>query len=583
MPNFISRVFSRRGRSHDEAIHAQHVGVRGATSAAAQQSVLGLKDICTQVAESLLADERLHQIPPDASRLERMFLANFTEQELTGFIESGRVFEVAVAADLLIQLGVQDTQLPERAFSKIALLMKPGQYTPQSQQQELLFQKVSEEVRGNQAVPSLDQIRTVSEQLQIIIDGMVQTKPSIEASSSKPSSSKPSKPKRLVLPSNWKKFYCPQASYSVSDLCGLFKNTNQCYDIAHSQQVLDELLTHLFLGQEHTPDSRMALCEALQRVMTERDIHSVSFDGRTYSDLFFVTLAADMALSQLKPNSSTAFRETVAKRLERLLSVSGEQVTQFTLRGEPCTRRDITFWVRNIRSAAHWVLPADAATTALAQGMEQALKVSDAQSVHVLAVMTTGNKVYDLMYRRVEHLPTLSTEDVRSQIGRLLIGRNNAAPIRLGLERVINDREVSTSIGVPTTPSGVLTILWQYIQHHERPSIRAALIEALLIRFAEIGSEAPCHVGRLERLLDVPSGIDERLNVFSRQKQIREEVRTIAGQVNELDLNAVQKVAEFQQRVEQQLVQTQGLTLTEVQPEVNFLIPGFVDDSDDER
>jgi hypothetical protein len=594
---FMRGIFSRRSRAHEVNNHAVEASTSASASASTSGSnLLGLKQVCAQVAESLLAEGGRDAMKPDAARLERMCLANFTEGELSHLIEDGMIFQTLQIADLLIQRSTPDGETAEQVFTMVSPLFKmsAGVFELGKQidayKQGVDPRNTGSLNAGQGAVLPVDSMLETARQMQEQLAQLQALSTSAGqqgASSSTAGPSRPSKPpkapkdKPIKLPSNWKKFYCPQANYSLVELCALFEKTDKpCYNQAHTQQVLDELLTHLFLGQGNSPEHRMALCEALLRVMSQQNLYSVTFDGRSYSDVFLVTLAADLGLAQLQPNSSTAFRNTVAARLDRLLEVSGAEVTQFTLRGEPCTRRDIVFWARNIRDTKNWVLPDGAATSALAQSMDRTMKVRDAQSVHDLAVTTTGNKVYDLMLRRVEKLPKMSVADVKSQIEGVLAGRTVGDQIRLGLNRVINDQEVSTSIGIPVTPAAVLGVLWQYIQNHERPDIRASLVDALLVRFSEIGSEAPCHVGRLERLLDVPSGIDERLNVFARQKQVREDVRTIAGQVNELDLNAVQKVAEFQRRVTAQLVNAQGMDFNEVQPEINLLIPGFIDDSD---
>lgn len=590
---FIRGFFSKRGRAQEAAPVVAEASV--ARGRAYSPNMLGLKQVCTQVVESLIAAGGRDDNRPDAERFERMFLANFTTNELSELIENGTIYEALQTADLLVLYPQQRGQTAEQAFAALAPMYKTGLMFNQLRQGVDVLQQRAV-AAGPQAAPvSVAQLEALNMQVQNLMHnagggptasparfGLLGSGSKRDATTSKPP--KPPTEKPLKLPSNWKKFYCPQASYSVGDLCNLFiKNTKKpCYDKANAEQILAELATHLFLGQENSTQDRMALCEAVLSVMTANTFPTVTFDGRSYDDLFFVTLAADLTLGQLTPDSSKDFRNILIARLERLLRVSGDEVTQFSLRGEPCTRRDIEFWVRNIRNVERWVVPSGDASTALAQSLNQEMRANNnTQSVHNTAVMVTGNKVYDLLSRRAGKLPGISAQDLSTQIEGLFVGKNNRQILQTGLNRVINDREVSTSIGVPTTPANVLKMLWQYIQHHENPIIRESLKEALLIRFSEIGSEAPCHVGRLERLLDVPSGIDERMNVFGRQRQIQADVGTIAAAVNELALNAHAKVLEFERRVVRELVDEQGMDMIEVRPEMDRMIPGFMDDDDE--
>lgn len=598
---FMRGLFSRRGRTQEAAPPpVQAVAAQGVVAGPSSRSnMLGLKQVCTQVAEGLLAAGGRDLTRPDAQRLERMCLTNFTEEELNHLIESGLIFDAINIADCLIQRPQQEGMSAEQVFKALSPLFKVSvglsdiqkrfaalQEHTGSQPGDPVAQRSAAQTQALLAI--LDQMRGHLGQLEKFGEPVLATSASQQgASSSRVASSKHPKPpqeKPLKLPSNWKKFYCPQASYSVGDLCNLLKKTDKpCYDKAHAEQILAELATHLFLGQENSTQDRMALCEAVLSVMTANTFPIVTFDGRSYDDQFFVTLAADLTLGQLTPDSSGDFRNIVIARLERLLRVSGDEVTQFSLRGEPCTRRDIEFWVRNIRNIERWVVPSGDASTALAQSLNQEMRANNnTQSVHNPAVMVAGNKVYDLLSRRAGKLPGISAQDLRTQIEGLFVGKNNREILQTGLNRVINDHEVSTSIGVPVTPANVLKMLWQYIQHHENPNVRESLKDALLIRFQELGGTTVfCHVGRLERLLDVPSGIDERMNVFGRQRQIQADVGTIAAAVNELELNAHAKVLEFERRVVRELVDGQGMDMIEVRPAMDRMIPGFMDDDDE--
>lgn len=80
--------------------------------------------------------------------------------------------------------------------------------------------------------------------------------------------------------------------------------------------------------------------------------------------------------------------------------------------------------------------------------------------------------------------------------------------IHQGLDTV-KQRTVSiTEEPLKTSVARTLCIVWAYISHHQDPDIQANLMQAMFDCLADIASDPTCDVGRAQRIVHVPDGID---------------------------------------------------------------------------
>lgn len=82
------------------------------------------------------------------------------------------------------------------------------------------------------------------------------------------------------------------------------------------------------------------------------------------------------------------------------------------------------------------------------------------------------------------------------------------------------------------SPRDCLTLVWNYIRQISDDQLKADLGSALKTRFNELGREQICALGTIERMIDVPTGIDWSITAKISTEHLREELRTLAGTVN---------------------------------------------------
>ena len=78
-----------------------------------------------------------------------------------------------------------------------------------------------------------------------------------------------------------------------------------------------------------------------------------------------------------------------------------------------------------------------------------------------------------------------------------------------------------------------LGILWNYIRSMPDQPTQELIKASLATKLREIHDEAPCGTGMITRLVDVPTAIDWSLTTHISQEHLQEELRTLAGAVNE--------------------------------------------------
>lgn len=479
-----------------------------------------LAQVCADVAESLVAGGALDATnQPDVSNMEQMIRTRVSDEHIKQLITNGDILPLAQSAYVAIVYPALISDL--NALSK-------------------------EVVSG------------------------------FSGASGQGTSSSVEKPK---LPSSWKKLYCEKAAYSTEELNALFKVKGSFYKQEDMHALVAACCQQVFRGTTKSRGARMQLCEGLLKLMKDQRLSSIEFEGTTYSSTFFQALATDLALSRLHSQANAENRVTFSRHLQSTLNSSGPEVTQFTLLGEVHPRRDLEFWLRNLKNDAAWLPPQTG--NVLAKEWELAIKDKDErrieQNVHRSAVQAYAIQVYDLLLSKVGKFPELGVRDAKKEIGAAFANRSNAALLKKGLDKVIDATYTASETGLNASAAKVLTVLWLYIRNHPDRAMRSLLKGALWSRFAEIGAGYVCPVGIVERMLDVPSGVDDSLNVFARRRQIQEDVIKIANQVYGLSQSAEGKVNTFQRRVRDELIVAQHLNEVEVMSEANKQLVAFYD------
>lgn len=384
---------------------------------------------------------------------------------------------------------------------------------------------------------------------------------------------------RAKPPSNWKKFFSPEAVYSGGQLCSLVKSQAVFYQEEHAHDLLDALCNQVFRPTTKSRKTRMGLCDGVIKVMEDQQIFSVSFNGETYDSLFFQHLATDLALSRVHSKPIPDNKQELLRQLERVWG-NNPDAKVFIFLGESYSRRDIDFWISHLKNDPNWKPPKS--VNALAGEWDMAIedqnKERGAQNVHMTAVQAYTFDLYDSLSKRIGKLPEMTVQQAAIEIKAAFQHQPNAALLKSGLEKVLLSIFRPAETGLRDSASHALVMMWQYIRSHPDPTVKESLEEALWSRLAEIGRhEWICSVGLLQRILDVPSGVDDSLNVFARRRQIEEDVIKIAAAVYELEMNSEEKIQVFQERVRQELIETLQLSEHEVTPAVMKQLAAFYD------
>jgi len=88
--------------------------------------------------------------------------------------------------------------------------------------------------------------------------------------------------------------------------------------------------------------------------------------------------------------------------------------------------------------------------------------------------------------------------------------------------------------GLVTDTQEVIPYVWAYCTRHRDEALRPQLIAAFANRLRDIGEERPCATGNVQRLLQVPEGIDTSLmTTLPDHKALEEEMTRIVASLND--------------------------------------------------
>lgn len=385
--------------------------------------------------------------------------------------------------------------------------------------------------------------------------------------------------------------YNPQHSYSPDQLVKLLNKRR--FLANHRTSLLEDLAMQLYNG-ELPKAIRAKVSTALALNLTIED--DLLFQGEPRDACFFANAAVDILMSEYGSNMTDPQRTELAGALETMLKTALPFQTHFTVQGVVRDRAGVQNWVTQLRQNHVENVVKNAEFKPIAAQLNEALGRRDEQTVHNKAVIQNGNIMYMQLCNLVPVAKRIPFGLACDQIKAECATPANREDIDLALVRIGRDLCANTETRLLTDLPSVLSVLWTYIQQHANPDIQRSLRNALVTRLVEIRTETPCNTGCLERLLDVPSGIDHELNVFNNPQAIREDVERIAARVNaqfhtlfpgteladenfvdilDPDLVASLKAAVFSQDAQLELSTILGLNPAEVKQQVNRAAVGF--------
>lgn len=338
----------------------------------------------------------------------------------------------------------------------------------------------------------------------------------------------------------------PGQQYTAAQLCQ-FAARRQF--TAHTRTALIQRLVQSLSHANLEHLQRIEVLKTLAQTMTGND--AVDYRGASRQSNFFAAYAVDLMFGALANNPGAVMEQELRLVLNLWVNELVPAQQSFNINGIVYSRAEIQEMLNQGR-----FFPArpQALGQALALGLDQIMRQTarPGQTVHELTVRQAGEAVIQTMRNSIGRTPLLNATQaltwLDAQLGALRCSAQAKALARESLRTLINDQNSDTCWQVPITPREVLCLWATYLQQPQVQSLKGALVESLMVRLVEIRREDPCITGRLQRLLDVGSGIDPNLNAQALQGQLREDLVQIAVKVNE-QFNAL--VEEDAQRAQQ--------------------------------
>ncbi|MDH4396155.1 MAG: hypothetical protein QE278_10780 [Limnobacter sp.] len=232
--------------------------------------------------------------------------------------------------------------------------------------------------------------------------------------------------------------------------------------------------------------------------------------------------------------------------------------------------------------------------------MEDTLVNQLTESVSTEAVRDRGAQVLAKMEAKIPVRQKLHLApcilDIKKQCRALITDTRRLENAFAGLEKLSENDNVDNNWSVKRSPASILPVVWAYVQTTTDDTLRGNLMEAFFNKLVEVKVESPCVVGQLQRLLDVPTGLDPDMDQFGAAAQMGDELSTIASKVYERFDKLIEEDATvsrsrneeqlaspvgrmgkllFRQRVEQDVGRFRGINVRQLEADIQRLEAGF--------
>ncbi|HEX4917955.1 MAG TPA: hypothetical protein VFV43_08680 [Limnobacter sp.] len=337
----------------------------------------------------------------------------------------------------------------------------------------------------------------------------------------------------------------PNQQYSVAEL-NLFATSNR--PSAVNRPAFLSTLLNTMLQPDTSRANKATLCKHLALLMTDQD--SLVCHGADRQGNYFASYCVDLALQELEQQFSAAMEQDLRNVLAHWVNTLCPAQTSFNINGVIYTRTEVLDMLRAPNFISRQIHePTDGGLAGRLERRLQGQGISSTrQTVHDPAVQDNGIRVLNIMRTKHGQVTEASHAKVTSFITKAANNRVLRTTILAGMTDCLNNTNRDNNWSIPLTPQQAIKDVVQYIESIQDSSLRSNLTDALLNRLQEIHLEGPCVSGVLQRLLDVPNGIDPDMNFAGRAQQIGEEMATLAGktnaQLNELIQEGVQAIPE---------------------------------------
>ncbi len=388
----------------------------------------------------------------------------------------------------------------------------------------------------------------------------------------------------------------PRRIYSTEELLR-FVSSGALTDMVDNEKLslLGEMSFRI-MQQDTTTRDKGALAQYISKSLPADE--TIFHAGGERQGNFFSSMAVDYLFDSLQRTYDANTVAEVQDTIKRWVETQVPAQTEFNIRGVIFTRDEML----NMVNASTLFQPSEAIVQVQRIGLqmdEEMRSVTGAQNVHREPVKAVNQIIKNRMLARCAEPRLQSSVDLlKSQITRQLIASTEMSDVfNRGLNQLFSHGfSPGERLCDAKNPTQMLGLLWTYIKNTPNAELRRNLRLALLERIIEVGVEQPCYTGQVQRLLDVPSGIDPDLGVLDLQAMVEHEVDSVAARVkvdadsleaevrafaaqtgevfDEQQLKEITK-SMFQQKVDLLLGRTRGLDKAILEQRTTRNLPAF--------
>lgn len=330
--------------------------------------------------------------------------------------------------------------------------------------------------------------------------------------------------------------YCPAQKYRLDTLLA-FTQSEDRYSgnlVALANDLANSLST-----QKLNQRQRFEVSETLARLLPAGI--TVNYLGNKRGDTYFASLAVDAYLADEKMANIPALKAKFVAVLDRWLNIIAPDRMEFSIQGVNLQRVDVNNWLSTLRNpVAIQTVENQSSRTRSQQrsigGIMGRLMYGQQgdrnQSVHDQAIKSIGTQVLQKLNKELKHETLTPVDALRGEVIQFARSSNATDWVSSGLDHIFTHNEKpSRDSEVNTTPILALQALWSYAKQHKDPKVRENLMQATRICVTEIGQENPCSTGCVERILNVPNGIDPVISMIATDIHYADEVSRLAARV----------------------------------------------------
>lgn len=334
--------------------------------------------------------------------------------------------------------------------------------------------------------------------------------------------------------------YQPSRHYSVSEL-NQFATSN-LPSASNRLHFLADLARSILLSDTSRPDKAL-LCKHLANLITDQD--TVDFQGAPRQANFFASYCIDLSLQELEHQYTAVAEQNLRSMLTLWVNTLCPAQNEFNLNGVVYSRTEI----QDMLSAPGLISRKVQQTRSnLGIAVERRLYGEsielNAQNVHDPSVRANAARVLGIMRAKYGSAKEPTQSEVSLFVNRAASNTPSRPTILAGMTHCLNHIGHDSNWEVSLTPNKALKEVIRYIKATPDVQMKTNLTNALLERLREISAEKPCVVGVLQRLMDVPNGIDPDMNFAGVSRQIEEDMSRLAvktyAQVNSLIDESIQ-------------------------------------------